>query len=160
MVIKNAVGGWMHLTELGVKLGPGQMIDLDFFCSQEEQDVSKELKRAISRKFVTVEDPKNVPHQHFYVNSIAPSLARKSTGPLRKAVFLGTDIPVNPSHKVFALRDVPSKLAIVDAATDASLLGTIIREENDAVIVRAAHAKLQELVEQNHVKGADGYVFI
>lgn len=149
MVIKNAVGGWMHLMELGIKLCPNQVVDLDFFCSREEQEASKELSRAISRKFVTVEDSSNVSHQHFNVNSIAPSLARQSTGPLRKAVFLKTDIPTNPAHNVFALRDTPSKLAMVRIATDVSLLNTVIREERDATIVRAAHTKLQELVEQH-----------
>lgn len=148
MVIKNAVGGWVHLIELNVKLGPNQIVDLDFICSREEQNASKELKRAISRKFVTVENTQNVSRQHFQVTR-APSLAREFNSTLRKAVFLKVDIPINPSHKYFVMRDVDSKLVMVRAATDVALLGAIVREERDVKVVQAAHMKLQELVARN-----------
>lgn len=149
MVIKNAVGGWFHLMELNVKLGPNEVVDLDFICSRDEQNASKELRRAISRKFVTVENIQLTPHHHFQASSMVLSSARQYNGPIRKAVFLKVDIPINPTHKLFAMRDADSKLAIVKAATDVTLLGTIVREERDAGVVQAAHQKLQELVEHN-----------
>lgn len=149
MVVKNAVGGWFHLVEFNIKLGPNQVIDLDFICSREQQQASKELKRAISRKFVTIETAQTIPQQHIQTLDIVSFLTQKTKNFLRKAVFLRVDTPIDPPWDLFVMRDTDSKLAMVKLATDVTLLGTIIKEEQDAVVIQAAHVKLQELVEHN-----------
>lgn len=137
----------MRLTEFGIKLGPGQVVDLDFYCTRQQQEKSKELKRAISRRYVKVVNLQEVSPKHFHVGGVVSSPMRSAVRSLRKAIFLRTDIPVNPIYNFFVMRDFNSKLAIIKLATDVKLLNTIIRRETEARVSKAAHKKLQELVE-------------
>jgi len=146
LVIQNNVGGWVEFTEFALKLGPGQVVDLDFYLSKQLQETSKELKRAISRRFVTVVKSQGGPRRHFHIGGAEPAIPHLDVKALRKALFLKTDIPVNPAYDLFVMRDPQSKLAMVRLANDVKLLNTVIRREQDAGVVRAAHAKLQELV--------------
>lgn len=158
MVIQNEVGGWCNILELGVKLGPGQIVDLDFYCTREVQRTSKELKRAISRRFVKVIDAEAIPQgTHLHESSTDPGEVIAANQPsgaaVRRALFIRTDIPENPPYKAYALRDTPSKLAIIKLATDTGLLDTIVRKEQHVRAVRAAYDRLQELVKLPAEKG-------
>jgi hypothetical protein len=150
LVIKNTVGGWLKIEELGIKLGPGQLIDLDFCCSRQTQESSKELKRAISRHFVRVILDGVGQVAHTYEGSIGigsvMSFPQQEQSTLRRAVFVRTDVPVNPSYEDFVMRDLPSKLAMVITINDPKLLGTVIRGEENAQVVQAAYKRLQGLV--------------
>jgi len=149
LVIQNAVGGWFEIPELKVKLGPKQLVDLDFFCPRAEQESSRELKRAISRGFVKVLDSSGVSPKvtvHSYGNrSLSDILGDVGRDACRQAVLVDISTPLNPPYNTFAMRDVQSKMSIIDTTSNLGLLREVLKKEQNVTVVEAAREKMNML---------------
>lgn len=147
MIIQNAVGGWFKILELDLTLGPGQVVDLDFYCSRQEQKSSKELQRAITRRHIKVLKPDELPQgavlQVYLPGSPPPS--KQTLQGIHPLVLVRTDVPESPTYESFMMRDLHGKLSMLRKTSSVGLLQGIVRGEQNPVVLRTAYKKLQEL---------------
>jgi hypothetical protein len=87
MTIKNNTGGYMKISDLGITIGPSRTIDLDTLCTPEAQQDSNDLKKLISRCFITRVGASSFKQADFTASANSFTKATE-VGGLRKVVFI------------------------------------------------------------------------
>lgn len=147
MVVKSNVGGTFELDDLGISFQPGETLDLAFFATKKQLQLSKELKLAIEKGHLeSVQGALIVPSNFQALESKAMPVIVPGDPSIRRAIFVDSSIPQDSiSFGFYVMRDLPTRRNIVTSTSDSKLLASILENERDTTILATARSRLSRL---------------
>lgn len=147
MVFKSNVGGTFELNDLGISFQPGETLDLAFYATEQQLQLSKELKLALEKGYLkSVQGVSLVPSNFQALTSKAMPFVVPGDPSIRKALFADFSIPQDSiSFGYYVMRDLPTRRNIVVSTNDPNLLDAILENEKDTTILATARSRLDKL---------------
>jgi len=147
VIVKSKVGGTFELDDLGISFQPGETLDLAFFATEKQLQLSRELKLAIERGHLeSVHGAPLIPSNFQALTSKAMPVIVPGDPSIRRAIFVDSSIPQDSiSFGFYVMRDLPTRRNIVTSTSDSKLLDAILENEKDTAILATARSRLNRL---------------
>lgn len=147
MVVRSKVGGAFELSDLGILFQPGETLDLAFFATDRQLQLSKELNLALEKGHLeSVHGAPLVPSNFQALMSKTMPVVVPGDSSIRRALFVDSSIPQDSiSFGFYVMRDLPTRRNIVVGTNDPKLLDAILENEQDTTILATARSRLDKL---------------